>query len=93
MTDYVASLAHQSKAELVDMVTDQLVAPRTHYVTRQSLLRWARDAEASVRLLVHDKEMSWKVLLDPGPRAGRDDYNDGPSEPNEPLHPHSTSPR
>ncbi|MBX2859797.1 MAG: methyltransferase domain-containing protein [Vampirovibrio sp.] len=60
--DYFQWLRKTDYAYVVGMVTDQLIPPQTHYLKKQTLIRWVKEAGLDLSAITQRNRMSWRVL-------------------------------
>jgi SAM-dependent methyltransferase len=60
---YLAWLKQQGRHYAVGMITDQLIAPTTHYLSQRTLRQWLTDSLASESKLMGRNDISWTAWL------------------------------
>ena len=59
--DYFQWLRNNGAYWTIDMITDQLIPPRTNYLTRQELEEWFRSEDVPITSITNRYQISWRV--------------------------------
>ncbi len=59
--DYFQWLRNNGAYWTIDMITDQLIPPRTDYLTRQELEEWFRSEDVPITSITNRYQISWRA--------------------------------